>query len=75
VKKVRKKTPAVFATAGMVLAALTVAHAELLLDGSPDAVVLQAKRAELSEVLDALAGKFDARVRSPIAPNNLIDGT
>jgi hypothetical protein len=44
-------------------------------DGSPDAVILRAKQAELSEVLDALTERFGVHVRPPVSPGNPIDGT
>jgi hypothetical protein len=50
-------------------------HAELRLDGSREAVVLQAKEAALGEVLAALAGKFDVRVKSSTTPDGVVDGT
>jgi hypothetical protein len=74
-KSVRTSIFATIVTGWIVLAGPSIAAIELHVDGSPDAVILRAKQAELSEVLDALTERFGVHVRSPVSPGNPIDGT
>jgi hypothetical protein len=64
-----------FATVVAAIVASSVGHAEVRLEGSPELIVLDVREATLGEVLDALTGKFDVRVRSPVSLNSRVNGS
>jgi hypothetical protein len=59
---------------GAVISA-TPAHAEVLIDGAPDAVHLEVHHATLRQVLDAMRTNFKLRYRSDDALDQQVSGT
>jgi hypothetical protein len=64
---VRGTSPVPLAIAGLFLAAFTIApaRAEIRLEGSADAVRLEARDATVTEILEALHVRFELQFRGP----------
>jgi hypothetical protein len=60
---------------GIMLVGLqTIAHAELLVDGSKDQVIVMADQASLNDVIDALGNRFNFKFRSSVALDVTVNG-
>jgi hypothetical protein len=66
---------AVAIASGTLLAGATSAHAQLRVEGEPDAVHIEARDVSLREVLEALHEKFHLRYRPDDALDNRLTGT
>jgi hypothetical protein len=52
----------------------TFGHAELLVEGSRDRVIVKADQVPLNSVIDALANRFNVTLRSPVALDGVVNG-
>jgi hypothetical protein len=71
----RRLARLVIASAALAAGGGTAAHSQVLVDGRPDAVHIEARDVSVQEVLDALQAKFVLRYRTSDALDTRMTGT
>ena len=70
----RKSGVVIASLAGAAMAA-TIAHADVLIEGAPDAVHLEVSHSPLRQVLEAMRARFNLRYRTDDALDKPVTGT